>query len=325
MLKMLQAEQQLVSEAIARAPVQPRKRMPRWLVFAIVFVSVRVGILLIWLSGLLGERGSFKLGLWITRRFEPVTRRSRHANYKKFFLPAELNADQLAALDEAHHLYLAKMRSEVVRICFRKKNLEEVKTQTVLEGEEHLRRILDSGRGVMLVGGHTGTWWFVPTLLAQLGYKVNVIFTPIVFKRVERLLVDTCRDCGVKVTFVGRDAWQAVKNAVARKEIVYLAFDVPVKPKRCELLSFGNARLRVDSGPAIMAVKANLTTLQAACWHQPDGKNRISIYSPTDIEMEPQKSNALDICELWGSRLEEQIAQHPEQWWAWGYMDLERK
>lgn len=299
--------------------------MPRWLVHVIVFVAARAGELLIWLSGPLGPKRSEKLAFWITQRFEPVTRQSRHANYRKFFPPDEMTPERLAAFDEAHHRYLGKLRAEVVRLCFRRRQPGELEAATVLEGEEHLRKILDSGRGMMLVSGHTGSWWFIPSVLAQRGFKVKIIFTPILFKKVERMMIRTCRNCGVDITFVGRDAWQAVKNAAARKEIVYLAFDVPIKPKRCELLPFGNAQLRIDSGPAIMAVKANLAVLQASCAHQPDGRTRVSIHPPTEIEVDPEKTTSLELCHLWGRRLGRDMFQHPEQWWAWGYVDLQEK
>jgi lauroyl/myristoyl acyltransferase len=175
----------------------------------------------------------------------------------------------------------------------------------------------------MLISTHAGSWWYIPSLLALSGFKVTVVFSPIAYKKIERLLLRTVAAYGVQVAFVGRDAWLAVKRAPGKKEIVYLAFDVALQPKRVEWVVLGAARLPLDPSPAILAAKANLPVLQASHVHLPAGQNRVIIHPPTAAELSPKDFTPAEMCQVWGQRLNDELRERPDLWWAWGYIDLQ--
>ena len=192
-----------------------------------------------------------------------------------------------------------------------------------LEGEEHLRRALALGRGALLVSGHSATWWFIPALLVAKGYPVTAIFTPIKFPRLERILLKLADRFGVRLAFVGRDAYRAARQAIEHNEILYLTFDVAVRTRRVQSFPFGNSRLQVDQGPAIIASRHSMPSLQAAAVHLGNGRHRVSLYHPGPEELSPRDSSADHLCRLWTQRLEQEVQRHPEQWWPWGYVNLE--
>jgi KDO2-lipid IV(A) lauroyltransferase len=192
-----------------------------------------------------------------------------------------------------------------------------------LNGEEYLRETLARNRGALVISGHTATWWTVPAALAERGYPVTAVFTPIHFRRVEKKLLAQTQRYNVKLAFVGRDAYLAARRAIEKNEILYLTFDVAVRANRARTFPFGDAWLPVDPGPAILAVRNGMPTLQAACVHMDDGRNNVSIYTPDPAELSPRTVTPDDLCRLWTDRLEKEVRLHPEQWWPWGYATLQ--
>jgi len=297
-----------------------RKGIPAPWLSLIVVVSTILGQLLVWLACRTGRRGALRIAGWITRRLDPLTRRRRQANLRLFFPDSARTTGQLRELDDAHLAYLARMRAEIAR-CF-VETPEDLKRNVRLEGEEHLQAALARKRGVLFVSGHTGTWWFAPAILAARGYPVTAIFTPIKFPKIERKLLELAARYRVRIAFIGRDAFKAVRQAIERNEVLYLSFDVVVRARRTQDFPFGAASLPIDTGPAILAVRHAMPTLQAACAQLESGRHSVSFHAPGAFELAPQTASPDDLCRLWTRRLEKEVLAHPEQWWPWGYVDL---
>lgn len=308
------------SAAVAPAVAARKKGLSPRALSMIVVSALFVGQILVWLACRVGERGAYVLGLFVTRAVGPLTRRRRDANIQAFFRQKNGGEKALADLDAAHLRYLARMRAEIARTPVG--NPQTLKESVVLEGEQHLKAALARGRGALVVTGHTATWWFLPAALVARGYKVTAVFTPIKFPKVERTLLEWSSRYGVKIAFVGRDAYKAARQAIERNEILYLTFDVAVRAHRAQYFPFGDAWLQVDPGPAIMAVRNSMPTVQAACTHIGNGLNHASIYEPTPGELAPETMVSSELCRLWMERLEKEVHAHPEQWWPWGYVDL---
>ena len=79
----------------------------------------------------------------------------------------------------------------------------------------------------------------------------------------------------------------------------------------------------VDAGPAITAARQLTPVLQAECSHLGETQRKISFYAPTELELNPSSHPPEALCELWMRRLEAEVLARPEQWWAWGYVDLQ--
>jgi KDO2-lipid IV(A) lauroyltransferase len=307
-----------MTQESAQPHIKRRSNIPPWLLRLIVAVSLVIGKFVVWLAGKTSWEFSMGMGRWFTRRFEPLTRRRRNNNMRGFF-PERSEAD-LAAVDAAHHEYLARMRTEVAR--YFGKTPAAIKPKVVMPDVEQLKKVLAQKRGALVVSGHTGTWWMLPTHLVACGYPVTAIFTPVKFPRVEKWLLESAARVGLKIAFVGGEASLAVRRAQERNEIIFLTFDVVVSEKRKRAYAFGGAALEVDAGPAILAIRQKLPSVQAKCYQQPDGTNKISFYEPSEMELSPENRQPKDFCSLWVGRLENEIRAQPEQWWPWGYAEL---
>lgn len=140
-----------------------------------------------------------------------------------------------------------------------------------IEGEQHLRTALASGKPVLFFGAHLANWELLPITSAMLDFRVNIFYrapnNPLLLKmfagrspagevipkgapgarrafallkKGENLgiLVDQKLNDGIAVPFFGRDAM----TATALAEFA-LRFDAPVVPIRCERLD--GTRFRV--------------------------------------------------------------------------------
>ncbi len=316
-------KQPTTSEAIPVRVSSPHRPTSNWfqkLTFLIVFfIAFQIGRVLIFFAKRQSWEKSHRIALWISRRVEPLTRPARWKNYRLFF-GSEKSEAELAALDEAHTRYLARMRADVAAAFGRSK--AELLATTEITGLENLQTVLEKKRGVMLVSGHTATWWLVPSILACRGFPVTVIFTPLKSKAVEKKMRELTGRFGVRIAFVGRDAMQVVRHAALNNEIVYLTFDVSVRPKHLAAHGFGQSRLTVDSGPALTAARQSMPTLQVGCEQLDETQRKISFYPATELELNPRPHLPGALCDLWTRRLEAETFARPEQWWAWGYVNL---
>lgn len=292
----------------------------RQLFFKVIFfICVQIGCVLVFFARRQSWEQSHRLALWLSRRVEPLTRKRRWSNYRTFFGAAKSEAE-MSVLDENHTLYLARMRADVAAAFAR--SPAELKATTEVTGLENLEQTLAHKRGLMLASGHVATWWLVPSVLSSMGFPVTVIFTAIQSKALEKRLLELTGRFGVKVAFVGRDALRAMKEARQKNEIIYLTFDVSVRPKNFTTHHFGRARLVIDSGPAVLAVRNDTPLMYAECLHLDHERRQIRLLPPREIELAPQARSAEAISALWTERLLDEITARPEQWWPWGYVNL---
>ena len=284
----------------------------------IVGTAVVVARVVARVAAALNYRAALFLGRLITKAFEPLTRKRRDRNMRRFFGPSFSPTEQ-ARVDKEHHDYLARMRTEIARGVHREAS--EQLNRVAFAGEEHLQAALERRRGVLLISGHTGTWWLVPAALAARGYKVTGIFTSIPFPSVERLLLRLAGRYGIRVAFVGKSAYRAALEAVEKNEVLYLTFDVSVRPNRNERCRFGAGTLDIDPGPAQLALRQNMTVLQAACAHQGARDHVITFYPPDEIAT----ATPSVLCQRWLDRVADEVRQRPSQWWSWGYVDVQEQ
>ena len=262
---------------------------------------------------------SYRLAHWISYRVEPLTRQRRWRNYRAFYDSAKTESE-LASLDAAHTPYLARMRADVAAAFAR--SPAQLQATTEVLGLNDLNDMLAQKRGLMLVSGHVATWWLIPSVLSSMGFPVTVIFTEIQSEQLKKRLLELTSRFGVKVAFVGRDALRAMKTAAERNEIVYLTFDVSVRPKNFTTHRFGRAQLVIDSGPAVLAVRNDMPLMQVECSHLDHERRQICLLPATEMELHPHRQTPEAISALWLQRLEAEITVRPEQWWPWGYVDL---
>lgn len=197
-----------------------------------------------------------------------------------------------------------------------------------LDGEEHLHNALAKGRGAVLFINHVGSPIAIGAGLGMRGYDLTMVGNSldivigdetITLPLLERLLRRICRRGDVKRALLGDRLPQVMSAALARNGLFAMFVDFPVVQKHNVWLPFGAARMRVNVGPALLALRQRSPILFVSTYR--DGPDRHVIrLAPLSAGSEQSDSVREGATALTASALralEAEIRQHPAQWWFW--------
>jgi KDO2-lipid IV(A) lauroyltransferase len=191
----------------------------------------------------------------------------------------------------------------------------------IVRGEEHLRRALDGGRGVILVTAHTGGWETAGPLL-QKQFKRDVM---IVMQREPdaraREIQDRARErSGIKVVHVGTEplASLALLSHVRKGGVLGVQIDrAPDAMRSIEVPLFGTAA-RVPSGPFLLARAAGAPILPVFTRRLGHFRYEIELCAPLEIPKTAPEGALVRAAERAASDMERFIRAHPTHWFDFG-------
>src|SRR3954451_1525241 len=203
---------------------------------------------------------------WLSRILNPLYMTLLRGRFRKnlaiLFPSPKWNPAQHRQFEAAYMNYNLLLRPEIARFFFRI-TPEAVRQRVTLSGREHLEAALEKGRGVLVVEAHFGNWNYTPGVLSALGWQVTAVVNPnpIAGANFRSLHERTARSLGIKLGFVGQDAYASVKAAFSRNQILYLDFDVVPRSKRSRWFRLGDAAILLDAGAAILALRHRVPVL----------------------------------------------------------------
>lgn len=255
--------------------------------------------------------------------FASAVSRQRTDNFELLFPSSESKSERRHQIERNHLEYLARVRAEMAHI-FLGMTPKDVRNRSSLFGLEHLEKALQRGKGVLIVEGHYGHWNCTPALLQALGHQVTAVVNPNPLQGANfRILHENAsKKLGVKLAFVGQDAYSSARKVFKENGIFYLNFDVAVRSKHTKWFSFGNAAILVDMGPAIMAMRSRVPVIFARSQLTHEG-TMITLSSAGDATDEcSEKPTPESLMELWVNQFHDCFKVQPEQWWAVNYISL---
>jgi lauroyl/myristoyl acyltransferase len=249
-------------------------------------------------------------------------RHQRRENIARLFPEPGWTQQKRRQLEKDHLEYLALVRARMAHI-FLSLTSEGVRQSASLIGGEHLKAALAKGKGVLVIEGHFGDWNCTPSLLSALGYQVTAVINPNPLRGANfRMLHEGVgRRLGIKLAFVGQDAYSAAKEVFTRNDIFYLNFDVAVRTKHAQWYPFGDASILLDTGPAIMALRHRVPVLYAESRLASTG-TQITLIPALDASSPSERPTAETLLRSWLSEFQKTVTGCPEQWWALNYISL---
>jgi KDO2-lipid IV(A) lauroyltransferase len=97
--------------------------------------------------------------------------------------------------------------------------LEKIMT---VDGEEHLRRAMELGKGAIFLSAHIGNWEYGAAILAHKGFPINAIGAEQRDPRITEAIVDLRRSAGVKPVGKGLDLKGAISCLKAGEVLAVL-------------------------------------------------------------------------------------------------------
>ncbi len=191
---------------------------------------------------------------------------------------------------------------------------EDLVANVVVEGVEHVEKLVAEGRGALFISGHLGNFELMLPRAAVAGFKVNGIV-----KRQSNQLIDKfyngirARE-GVGIIHTG-GSFPQILGAIERGEMVGILGDQDAGRKG-RFVNFMGRPASVNLGPATLAAKAGCPLLMVFVYRQPDHSHVMRIEPP--IEIDPawdHETTVQRMTEIHTARLEEAVRKAPAMYY----------
>jgi len=187
-----------------------------------------------------------------------------------------------------------------------------------VHGEEHLRKAVAAGNGVLMLSAHIGNWEFGASVLAERGYPMNAIGADQRDERVTDRIIRLRAMCGVKTVSKGFDLKAAIR-CLKRGEVLAVLIDQDVREKGV-FVPFLGLPASTPYGPAKIACKLESVILPCFMIRRGNSENHDLHILPSPWksgrpEQHETMEHAMTLC---NNVLSEWISRYPEQW-MWLY------
>jgi KDO2-lipid IV(A) lauroyltransferase len=193
------------------------------------------------------------------------------------------------------------------------------KEQTInfvtIEGEDHLKRALAKGKGVIALSAHLGAFTLIGPRLAAGGYRFSVVVKHPPDERFAKVMTDLRAQIGVG-TISARPRQQAVRGILKalRQNGIVLVIADEFKSGGVDT-SFMGQSVVAPRGPASLALRTGAVTLPMFAPRKPDGLVVLGI----EPEIEPIRHDDVEASvaattKLFTQRVEETVFRYPDQW-----------
>lgn len=198
------------------------------------------------------------------------------------------------------------------------------------EDEELVTELVSQGRGLIVVSAHFGNFEYGASRLGAIGYRMT---TPVERMRPEALYEWFCETRQHHNLHVlpadSRETLRAMKNALARNELVLVAADRHIIGSSIEVPFFGEPA-RLPTSPFALALKTGAPIVASFSWRLGRGRSH-GVVIPLDVQpketQETQETNEKTrapqargedgiarAVQCYVEQLERIITAHPEQW-----------
>jgi len=196
-------------------------------------------------------------------------------------------------------------------------NTEYLKKYISIDGEQYLKDVLKTGRGLIFLAVHFGSWEVSNVLGAMFGYKYKVIAKEQKrFEKLSKLLTSYRQITGAYVVHKGRgtrDIFESLRN----NEVVGMVADQGGKSG--VFIDFFGKQASMSAGAIRIALKLNATVLPVFLIRKGGPYHILKINPPLDLKPGDDSEEGIAAAlKKVISGAEEVISKHPEQY-MWFY------
>jgi Kdo2-lipid IVA lauroyltransferase/acyltransferase len=192
---------------------------------------------------------------------------------------------------------------------------EEIVSRVPLEGEEHIKRALDKGKGVLALSAHLGSFTVIGARLAAEGYPFSVVVKQPGDERFARLLDSYRAQIGMQTISAKprREAVRGILKALRENRIVLVVAD---EFKSGDVIvDFFGLKVPAPRGPASLALRTGAVTLPMFATRRAQGSLVLSVGAPIEpVACEDLEQSIVATTALYTQYIEAAIRQYPDQW-----------
>lgn len=194
-----------------------------------------------------------------------------------------------------------------------------IKEKVVLDGGQYLNKVLEKGKGAIVVSAHFGNFPLMLLRLAQEGYKTNAIIRPTRDPEIEKYFLAQRTQLGLN-TIYSHPRKQCVDNtirALRNNEVVFIPLDQNFGNGAGVFVEFFGQQAATATGPVVFAQRTGAPILPMFIIREKGDQHRV-IMEPSltleeranDGDGEMIQVNVAKITNL----IEQYIRKYPHEW-----------
>lgn len=185
------------------------------------------------------------------------------------------------------------------------------------EGEENLRKIVEGGKGGILLSGHVGNWEAAGHLLRRLNTRINVVMFDGEHERIKQYLDHVTGAKNFNVIVIQNDLSHvyAISEALTRNEMICLHADRFLEGNKTFMQKFLGDEAEFPAGPFLLAAGFHVPVSIVFAFKETTTHYHF-FGSPLleQPEHETRKAFTERLMLTFVSELEQKIKMYPEQW-----------
>jgi predicted LPLAT superfamily acyltransferase len=185
------------------------------------------------------------------------------------------------------------------------------------DGEENLHKIVNGGKGGILISAHVGNWEAAGHLLKRLNTKVNVVMYDGEHQQIKDYLNNVTGGKNFNVIVVKNDISHvyAIGEALQKNELICLHADRFVEGSKTTIQHFLGADARFPAGPFALASTFKVPVsivfaFKESTTHYHFYGSKLFEYNRSDTRQEYSDN----LMRTFVSDLEQMVKKYPEQW-----------
>ncbi|HEU5393179.1 MAG TPA: lysophospholipid acyltransferase family protein [Candidatus Methylomirabilis sp.] len=280
-----------------------RERLEFWAAMAVVLPV-----------GSLPEPAAFALGRLLGRLWYALDARHRRIaleNLARAF-GSRLTAAEREAIARNHFVHLGYTFVETCRL--RRLSPARLEQVVSVEGLEHLQRVRQRGRGVVVVTGHFGSWEVLGRAAPLLGEAIAFVARPL-----DNPLLDAwiagIRTAGGNRVIPKRHAFGHVVETLRRGGTVAMLIDQNVAREQGVFVDFFGTPACTTTAATLAARRTGAALVPAVCPRRAPGRFTVRIGKEIPVAVtRDRRRDVLATTAEATAVLEAFIREHPEQW-----------
>ena len=239
--------------------------------------------------------------------------RRRMGENVAFVFGNEISEEQKKALVWSAWLSFARGVLDTTQVMHYSR--QQILATVSLEGEDHIKRALEKGKGVLALSAHLGSFTMIGARLAAGGFPFSVVVKQPPDERFARLVDAYRAQIGIQTISAKprREAVRGILRALRNNRIVLVIAD---EFKSGDVMvDFLGTKAPAPRGPATLALRTGAITLPMFATRGSDGALTLSVGAPiAPLEREDLEASVVATTALYTNYIEAAIRKHPDQW-----------
>jgi len=237
--------------------------------------------------------------------------RKRTVNHLSMAFGHERSAAEIRTLARQVYRHFATALADAMRLpVILRQGINRLITA---QGLHHLDQAMAQGQGVLLITGHFGNWELLGAWLAQNGYPLRVVGTPLGNPGLDRIVVETRNQAGY--TNIARGAGtREIIRALRQGCAIGMLIDQDTRVHGTFVQFFGRPA-HTPTGPVLLAKKFGIPIIPIFMHVNDDLSYRIECEPPLDLEYTGDDERDLVAnTQKCSDAYERVIRRYPAQW-----------